>query len=182
MRIKKLKKKFFSFMKNKKLFLVGLGISAIFIFLDQITKFLVFQKLNKLSELTMGVHTHIRVTRFFNLVTVWNRGISFGMLKNLFFGPVILSIIMIAIIGFVLYLLWKPKDIYSMLYLSLILGGAVGNLIDRLRFGKVFDFLDFYIGKYHWPAFNVADSIICIGVAMVLIEELAGNYKSKIKN
>ena len=61
--------------------------------------------------------------------------------------------------------------------LALILGGAIGNIIDRMRLRAVVDFLDFYIGEYHWPAFNIADSAICIGVVLILILTLWGNKK-----
>lgn len=166
----KIKNKIPEFFQNKKLFLTGLAISIFFIILDQFTKKIVFAKLLDLMNKTRGLHKHIEVTPFFNLVMVWNRGISFGMFKNLLFGQIILSVITFAIAIFVLYLLWKSQAKYSMIYLSLIAGGAIGNLIDRVRFGAVADFLDFHIGKYHWPAFNVADSIVCIGVFMILVE------------
>lgn len=167
-----MKDKIFNFIKNKKLFLTGILIAIFFIIIDQLTKILVFRRLTILSRKTLGIHRHIKITPFFNLVKVWNRGVSFGMLNNLAYGQIILSVITIAITIFVLYLLWKSETRYSMIYLSLIIGGAIGNLIDRIRFGAVADFLDFYLGDYHWPAFNVADSIVCIGVFMILVESL----------
>jgi signal peptidase II len=170
--------KVLDFLKKKKLFFIGLGISLLFAGIDQITKILVFKKLTYVSRMTIGLHRHIKITSFFNLVKVWNKGVSFGMFNNLANGQVILSILTLLIAGFVLYLLWKSKDKYSMIYLSLIFGGAIGNLIDRIRFGAVADFLDFHIGELHWPAFNIADSIVCIGVFMILIE---GFVKRKLE-
>jgi signal peptidase II len=110
---------------------------------------------------------------FFNLVYVTNSGAAFSFLADMnspwrhyFF----LSIGVVALVGLsVAY--WKLRT-ESRLYswsLALIAGGAAGNLIDRVRFGSVIDFLDFYLGSYHWPAFNVADSAICIGVGMFLL-------------
>ncbi len=77
-------------------------------------------------------------------------------------------------VGVLLYLFLKSKEKDGLLRLSLslILGGALGNLVDRLRFGEVVDFLDFYVGTYHWPAFNIADSAISIGVALMAFEML----------
>ena len=71
--------------------------------------------------------------------------------------------------GLLIYWIQKEKNRGARLGLALILGGAIGNVIDRIRFGAVVDFLDFYVGEYHWPAFNIADSAICIGVAILLI-------------
>jgi len=167
-----MKDKIINFIENKKLFLTGILIAIFFIVIDQITKILVFKRLAKLSRQTLGLHRHIQITPFFNLVKVWNKGVSFGMFNNLPFGKIILSLITLVIAIFVLYLLWKSKTKYSMIYLSLVIGGAIGNLIDRIRFGAVADFLDFHFAQYHWPAFNIADSIVCIGVFMILIEEL----------
>lgn len=123
-------------------------------------------------EKTEGVRSHIQIAPFFNLVKVWNTGISFGMFQNIPYGALILSLTTILISIFVGYLLWKARTKYAVLYLSLILSGALGNLFDRVKFGAVADFLDFHLGKYHWPAFNVADSIIFIGVCMILFEDL----------
>ena len=110
---------------------------------------------------------------FFNLVYVTNSGAAFSLLANVdspwrhyFF----LGVGALAIIGLTVAY-WKLRKVnrYYCLALALITGGAIGNLIDRVRYGSVIDFLDVYIGKYHWPAFNVADSAICIGAGLCLV-------------
>ncbi len=103
------------------------------------------------------------VAPFFRLVEVWNSGISFGMLSG---G--VASLLLVALTGAIAVgvacWLWRAPDRATGLALGAVLGGAVGNIVDRLRFGAVFDFLDFHLWGYHWPAFNVADSAIVLGV------------------
>jgi len=136
------------------------------ILLDQISKLAVLHGLR--------VHETVPVIKgFFNLVHVRNRGMAFGILNrpDIDFGFYILvaaSFGAIVLLSFWLLKL-KEKDNFTILALSLILGGAIGNLIDRVRFREVIDFLDFYLGGYHWPAFNVADSAITIGTFLVAI-------------
>jgi len=109
------------------------------------------------------------VTSFFNLYLTFNRGISFSMLRaNSSQGVWILIALSLIICCAILYLYQKEKNVWSKVALMLIFGGALGNVIDRLRYKVVIDFLDFHIGDYHWPAFNIADSAICIGVALLL--------------
>lgn len=109
----------------------------------------------------------------FNLVYVQNTGAAFSFLADAE-GPwrhyFFLGIGIVALIGLTIahYNLKKDHRLYSVA-LALIAGGAAGNLVDRVRLGAVVDFLDFYIGSYHWPAFNVADSAICVGAALFLI-------------
>ena len=106
----------------------------------------------------------------FNLTMVWNQGVSFGMLQNAGIWP--LTILALVISAVLATWLIKSTSKFEAIALGLIIGGAIGNVIDRLRFGAVADFFDVYIGTYHWPAFNIADSTICIGVAMLLIHGL----------
>lgn len=144
----------------------GLLTAAIVIFLDQLSKwwFMLF-----LSE-----PPHIKmITPFFNLVVAWNKGVSFSMLaSNNTYAPYLLSLLSLVIVGFIIKWLSTEKNNHTIIALGLIIGGAIGNIIDRLRFGAVFDFLDFYIGQYHWPAFNVADSAITIGAGLLIIVTL----------
>lgn len=110
---------------------------------------------------------------FFNLVYVVNKGAAFSMLADVdspwrhYFFVVVGTAAMIGL-TVVYYQTRKQSKIYGVA-LALICGGAAGNLIDRVRFGYVVDFLDFYVGAYHWPAFNVADSAICVGVGLFLL-------------
>lgn len=145
-------------------------LSLIVIVLDQLTKGLM------LVYIPQG--TSVTVCPFFNLVSVRNRGISFSMFSgNSTLMPWILTAVALAFcIGIVVWL-GREKDRRVRVGLALILGGAIGNIIDRVRLGAVVDFLDFYIGEYHWPAFNIADSAICIGVVLILILTLWGNKK-----
>jgi signal peptidase II len=113
------------------------------------------------------------ITPFFNLTPVWNRGVSFGMLQADHGHQMILLIVVAAAItGFLVRWLLKAETWLSACALALTIGGALGNIIDRLLFGAVFDFLDFHLYGYHWPAFNVADSAICAGLAILLLESL----------
>jgi signal peptidase II len=116
---------------------------------------------------------HIPVTDFFNLVMVWNRGISFGMFQqNHNAMPYVLSILALAVtIGFLIWVRHSTSRWMTM-GVGLVIGGAVGNIWDRLRFGAVADFFDVYVGAYHWPAFNIADSAVFVGVIILLIHML----------
>lgn len=117
----------------------------------------------------------IEVTGFLNWVLVGNSGVSFGLFQGAglwVFIPIALIIAAI-LIGWLLrsgmrWLVWP---------VGLIVGGAIGNVIDRLRFGAVVDFIDVHAAGYHWPAFNIADSAVFIGVAIVLLESLIGSKK-----
>lgn len=105
----------------------------------------------------------------FNIVFTWNPGASFSMFRVLGeTAPFIIIFATGAIIGFILYYMFRRGDVHECTALALIVGGAIGNLIDRIRFGAVIDFLDFHIWGYHWPAFNVADICICVGVGLYL--------------
>lgn len=114
----------------------------------------------------------LKVLPFFNLVEVWNSGISFGMFRNLAYGQWILSAVSAVITLVMLGWLWRTHSPWIASALSLIIGGAVGNLIDRVRFGAVADYLDFHAFGYHWPAFNVTDMAICVGVFFLVADGL----------
>ena len=109
-----------------------------------------------------------RITGWFNIIFTWNPGTSFSILRE---APSILLIFLTgAIIGFLGYLLLiRINDKREQFAMSLIVGGAIGNLIDRVRFGAVIDFIDWHVGTWHWPAFNIADTCICIGVGLYLL-------------
>ena len=112
-------------------------------------------------------------TSYFNLVRAWNTGVSFSMFNDWgMWGVVLLSLLAFGIILFLLLWLRKEQSRVLQVALGLIIGGAVGNVIDRIRLGAVFDFLDFHLGEQHWPAFNVADSFICIGAGIIIIHSL----------
>lgn len=111
----------------------------------------------------------ITVLPFFSLTYVKNTGIAFGVGQN---RNEIFTLISIAILILLVILLryWEQTKVGNLKHkisLALIIGGAVGNIYDRLAYGNVIDFLDFYVGSYHWPSFNVADSSICVGAALL---------------
>lgn len=111
------------------------------------------------------------LTPFLNMVMVWNRGVSFGMLQSdqklVSYGLTLMALAVSA--GFLIWLWREPKP-WRAFAIGMIVGGALGNIWDRLRFGAVADFIDVHVAGYHWPAFNVADAAISIGVVLIVIE------------
>ena len=131
---------------------------------DQATKSMILARFN-LGE-------GVVVAPFFNLVLVYNKGAAFSFLSDApgWQTPLLVGFAVIAM-GVVSYLLVRtPQRTIVSAGLALILGGALGNVIDRLRFGQVVDFLDFHAGGWHWPAFNVADSAITVGAALLILD------------
>lgn len=146
--------------------ILGLSIALAVVILDQISKFYILNHV--LQEYML-----INYTTYFNLVRAWNTGVSFSMFNNWgILGVVCLSLVALTIVGFLLYWLYTEKVKLIQVALGFIIGGAIGNVIDRIRLGAVFDFLDFYVGDNHWPAFNLADSFICIGAVMIVAHSL----------
>ncbi len=137
---------------------------AIFIWLlDQLTKHVAQQNISPFET--------IRITSFFNLVFVENLGSAFGMFKSL--G--VYFFIAVAIIATVLVTVLILKDPQNRLAFSLVLGGALGNLTDRVfNRGAVIDFFDFHVSGYHWPAFNIADIGLTVGIAMLIVSTFFG--------
>jgi signal peptidase II len=151
---------------NNKLFLKGLVIAIISLVLDQAHKFYMLESY-RIAEIGK-----VEVTSFLNFVMVWNRGISFGMFSGHDYSNYIF--ISVASIISVILLVWlKKTNIKIEAYgIGFVIGGAIGNLIDRMRFGAVADFFDFHVAGYHWPAFNIADSSIFIGACILIISSL----------
>ena len=142
---------------------LGLSCALIIILLDQLSKYYIM-------EHVVNEYGVISYTSFFNLVRAWNTGVSFSMFNDWGkSGVVLLSITSIIIVCFLLYWLYKEQIKIIQIALGFIIGGALGNVIDRISQGAVFDFLDFHIGDHHWPAFNLADSFICIGAGIIII-------------
>ncbi len=155
-----------------------LGLSFITVLLDQWSKLSV--------TATMQLYESIEVVSNFNLTYVRNEGAAFSFLSDaggwqrwLFAGLAFAISIMITI--WILRL--GKQELLLAVALSLVLGGAVGNLIDRVAYGYVIDFLDVYYKDWHWPAFNVADSAICLGVGLMLLESFGvGRPEQKFSN
>ena len=142
------------------------SLTGVVIALDQLTKLYIMQ--------TMRLHESIPIIPdFFSLTYIRNPGAAFGLLagssstfRMIFFG--LTSIFALGLLGTIL-LRMPEQEWMGRLSVAAILGGAVGNLIDRMRYGEVIDFLDVYVENYHWPAFNVADSAITVGVIFLII-------------
>lgn len=133
--------------------------------LDQITKALI--------QRTMRLHESIPIIdRLFSLTYIRNAGAAFGLFAEHGNGLRMVFFVTISVVA--ILFLWTlfvktPKEAWlGRLSIAMVMGGAMGNLVDRIRFGEVVDFLDFYIGPYHWPAFNLADSSISVGVALLI--------------
>ncbi len=146
--------------------MLWLGVAAVVVLLDQLSKITMTRLLAYGQSET--------INSFFNFVMVYNQGAAFSFLANSggwqrwFFSALALAVSI-----FIVWMLNRNASQRMFCWsLSLILGGAVGNLIDRLVYGHVIDFLDFHVGGWHWPAFNVADSAITIGAALFVLDEL----------
>ncbi len=158
--------------------LIPVGIAALVIIIDQLTKLWI------MSNFALHEQQNV-IPGLFDLVYVTNTGAAFGflagsknLLRQLFFVGV--AIVALVVIVYAYGHLKRQGKIF-VYALGLIGGGAIGNLIDRLRFGSVVDFLDFYLGSYHWPAFNAADSAITVGVGLFLLGTLLQHMEEKKK-
>ncbi len=151
-----------------------LAVSALVLVLDQLTKIYI--------DRTMELHSSITVIEgFFNITYLRNKGAAFGILANSawrlpFF--LLVSTIAVAVILVVIKRL-RDDQVLNAASLSLIFSGALGNLIDRVRLGEVIDFLDVHWKGHHWPAFNIADSAICVGVFLLAIEMIQEERREK---
>jgi signal peptidase II len=151
-----------------------LWLSLLIVILDQATKWLA-------EALLIPFHP-VPLMPLLNLTLMYNEGAAFSFLANaggwqrwLFAG---FALVMTTVLAFWLLRLEKG-DRTTAATLSLIIGGAIGNLIDRVRTGRVVDFIDFYVGTWHWPAFNVADSAISIGIVFLLITSFRAEVAAK---
>ncbi len=151
-----------------------LWLSLIALTLDQWSKIVV--------DKSMGLYESIVISPFFNLTYVRNSGAAFSFLSDAggwqrwFFAA--MALIISGILVAWLYRLKKHETLLAVA-LALVLGGAIGNLIDRLAYGYVIDFLDVYYKNWHWPAFNVADMAISLGVFLMLLESFGVGQKTK---
>ena len=142
--------------------------------LDQYTKYEI--------QKSLPLHHRVEVIKgFFNLTHVRNTGGAFGIFggKRGGMGTLFFMAVSFIAIGSLLFFVWKAKEDEKNLVLSfsLVLAGAIGNLIDRLRYGEVVDFLEFYLSSFYWPSFNIADASICIGIGLMALELLIHDRK-----
>ena len=137
--------------------------------LDQISKLIVIHKLRLHESLTV-------IKGFFNIVHVRNRGMVFGIMNRPDVNLGFYILVVATIIAIILLIYWfiklQESEWHLRLGLSLIIGGALGNLADRLRLREVVDFLDFFIGSYHWPAFNISDASLTVGTIWMAVSLL----------
>ena len=149
--------------------LIALGVSL----LDQITKWWVLLDL-------MNPPRVIELLPFFNLVLVWNRGVSFGLFPaGSATGQWFLIGVAALIVAVLVVWLRRAEDRKTLCAIGLIVGGAVGNVIDRILHGAVVDFIDWHVGGYHWPAFNIADSAITVGAVLLILDSLTSKPHNK---
>ena len=152
-------------------FLINLFIVLVIFFLDRISKFYV------ISQSEKNLSYDLFQSKFLNISLIWNEGIAFGLLsfeKDHFYN--ILTILILIVVILILFMIFKSEGLkkYS---LMMILGGAMGNLYDRIFFGAVPDFIDFHVGNFHWFIFNVSDIFITLGVIFLITLELNINKK-----
>ena len=146
--------------------------ALVVIVLDQLTKALVLAR--------MDLHQSIPVIEgFFDLTYVRNTGAAFGILAGSLAAyrvPLLLGVSVLALVVLFWFVRTVPVERWAVIAAcGAVLGGAVGNMLDRLAYGEVIDFLDVYVGAYHWPAFNVADAAITVGVVLLCIDALRAN-------
>lgn len=149
---------------SKEYFNIGAYLAAFVALADQSSKNWFLGSSDELNPI-------VKITPFLNFRLSWNKGVTFGLLND--FGPwmpYILSGVAVVILLLLLNWLRKVKTLYAALGLGFVMGGAIGNVIDRVRFGAVVDFIDFHYAGYHWYTFNVADSAIVLGVGLLLLE------------
>jgi len=145
------------------------GLSAAVFAVDRLSKSIVEARVSPFD-------VHPVIPGFFDIVHSQNRGVAFGLMNDSTsaWRTVVLIVFAAAALLLVAGLLWRASrlDRWTAMGLALVLGGAAGNLFDRILWGRVTDFLEFYIGDLHWPTFNVADSCIVIGSGLLLLELL----------
>ena len=144
---------------------LGLAVASVIVIADQIIK---WWAIGLLAEQPYG----IEVLPFFNLILVWNQGISVGVFGGGLMPPWLLGGVALAVALALVIWLRKAETRLLAATIGLVIGGALGNVVDRFRFGAVADFLDFHWAGYHWPAFNLADAAISVGVVILLLDAL----------
>ena len=158
----------------KRKYWVLLVVCLLVLSLDQYSKYTV--------QKNLPLHQRVEViSGFFNLTHVRNTGGAFGILGGSLGGMGMVFFVSVSLIavGAILFLLRRIREDEKILALSFsfVLAGAIGNLIDRLLYGEVIDFLEFYYSSFYWPAFNVADSAICVGIGLMAVEILLRDHK-----
>ena len=145
------------------------GLAALIFAVDRITKMIVEARVSSMDTISV-------IPGFFDIINSQNRGVAFGMFNDSTSQWRTLALVVLSSVAviFIAALLWRPAklDRWSLWGLALILSGAAGNLVDRVMWGRVTDFLEVYVGEHHWPTFNVADSAIVIGSGLLILDML----------
>ena len=158
----------------KSFFSIKFEIIFLIFLIDQVSKYYIINIFEFQNEA-------IYLSSFLNFQLIWNEGIAFGLLSfenDLYYNSI--TFVIIIVISILLFLI-KNNDQYSYFY-SMIVGGALGNLIDRIRYSSVPDFIDFHISNFHWFVFNIADIFVSLGVICLIVAEIFFNKNANEKN
>jgi signal peptidase II len=162
---------------------LGIVIAVFAVLMDQITKYIMVERVMRpegVTETPFYSPTIIEILPFFHLRLSWNQGISFSMFSSGSTATLVLLLVLtIGITSVLLWWLWHSNRTWLQVGLGLIVGGALGNIIDRIRFRAVADFLDFHWAGWHFPTFNVADTCISVGLAFWLLDALLEHQHHK---
>ena len=158
---------------NSKKIIINLSIVFLIFFIDRITK-------NYILEIAESQNAvEIYINPFLNFVLFWNKGIDFGLFSfDQLQAYNLITALIIIIIGIIIFIIYKQTD-YRIYFYLMILGGALGNLFDRLYYSAVPDFIDFHINNFHWFIFNIADIFISLGVICLIFAEIIFKKKTK---
>ena len=140
-----------------------------------------FDRLTKIYTINFFITNNLDnyyINDFLNLSLIWNKGIAFGLLQSENSAHHFISIFILAIIIFIIYLIFKTKKKYEMVFFSVIAGGAAGNLFDRFFYNAVPDFIDLHYNEFHWFIFNISDVLISIGILLLVIFDII-RFKEK---
>ena len=162
-------------MNNYKRFFSISATIVLILFFDQLSKIFIINYFQTNNSI-------IYLTSFLNFELIWNEGIAFGLLS--FENSKVynfISIIILLVVLIILFVIYKTKN-FTVYFYSMIVGGALGNLLDRVRYSSVPDFIDFHIGEFHWFIFNIADIFISIGVICLIMVEIFGQKDLKNEN
>lgn len=153
---------------------LGLLIALSTVGIDQLSKWIM------LVQVGIDTRPPIPVNAFLSLVMVWNRGVSFGLFSSAELSQRLMLIaVALIIIAVMVRWLLRVESLWLARAIGLVIGGAASNIIDRILHGAVADFFYFHLGDYSWPAFNVADAAICVGVALLCLESMLGGNKKQ---
>lgn len=151
---------------------LGLGAAVLIAVADQLSKLWVLHFFAARAD----APPVLTLAPFFNLVLTGNRGMSFGLFNtDAAANTAIFTALAAIVVAWLIRWLWRAETTLLRVAIGLVIGGALGNVTDRLLRGAVVDFLDFHLGDWHWYAFNLADAAICLGVAAMLLDSLLGS-------